>query len=50
LGQAGWAGPKHGKKIMARARYDPKYFSVGFGPRSQPMGEHEHDPFKAGTK
>jgi hypothetical protein len=59
LGRAWWAGPKHGKKARPRhgttrnnlvpGRHGPLY-RAGFGPRSRPMGGHEHDPFKAGTK
>jgi hypothetical protein len=45
------ARPRHGttRNILVSGRPDPIY-QVGFGPRSRPMGGHEHDPFKAGTK
>jgi hypothetical protein len=59
LGRAWWVGPKHRKKARPRhdttrnslvsGRHGPLY-RAGFGPRSRPMGGHEHDPFKAGTK
>jgi hypothetical protein len=59
LGRVWWAVPKHRKKARPRhgttrnnlvpGRHDPLY-RVGFGPRSRPMGGHEHDPFKADTK
>jgi hypothetical protein len=32
---SGWHGP---------------LYRAGFGPRSRPMGGHEHDPFNADTK
>jgi hypothetical protein len=41
--------PEARKKSTAQARHGPIY-RAGFGPRSRPMGRHEHDPFKAGTK
>jgi hypothetical protein len=62
LGRAWWTGPKHGKKHgpgtarhgtarnnLVPGRHGPLY-RAGFGPRSRPMGGHEHGSFKAGTK
>jgi hypothetical protein len=59
LGRVWWAGPKHVKKARPRhgtvqnnlvpGRHGPIY-RAGFGPRSRPMGGHEHGPFKTGTK
>jgi hypothetical protein len=37
------------KKRTAQARHGPIY-QARFGPRSRPMGGHEHGSFKAGTK
>jgi hypothetical protein len=48
-----WAGPggpaRSTKKNTAQTRHDLIY-RAGFGPRSRPMGGHEHDSFKSGTK
>jgi hypothetical protein len=58
LGRAWWAGlnqkkarPRHDTtwNNLVSGRHDPLY-RAGFGPRSRPMGGHEHCPFKAGTK
>jgi hypothetical protein len=45
------ARPRHGttRNILVSGQHGPIY-RAGFGPRSRPMGGHEHDPFKAGTK
>jgi hypothetical protein len=45
------ARPRHGttRNILVPGRYGPIY-RAGFGPRSRPLGGHEHDPFKADTK
>jgi hypothetical protein len=45
------ARPRHvtTQNILVPSRHDP-LFRAGFGPRSRPMGGHEHDPFKADTK
>jgi hypothetical protein len=43
--------PRHGttRNNLVPGRHGPLY-RAGFGPRSWPMGGHEHGPFKAGTK
>jgi hypothetical protein len=45
------ARPRHGtaRNNLVPGRHGPLY-RAGFGPRSRPMGGHEHGPFKAGTK
>jgi hypothetical protein len=45
------ARPRHDttRNILVPGRHDLIY-RVVFGPRSRPMGGHEHGPFKAGTK
>jgi hypothetical protein len=45
------ARPRHGttRNILVPGRHGTIY-QAGFGPRSWPMGGHEHDPFKADTK
>jgi hypothetical protein len=45
------ARPRHGtaRNNLVPVRHGPLY-RAGFGPRSHPMGGHEHDSFKADTK
>jgi hypothetical protein len=45
------AQARHGtaRNNLVSGRHGPLY-RVGFGPRSRPMGGHEHGPFKADTK
>jgi hypothetical protein len=45
------AQPRHGmaRNILVSGQHGPIY-QAGFGPRSRPMGGHEHDPFKAHTR
>jgi hypothetical protein len=45
------ARPRHdtSRNILVSGRHDPIYWA-GFGPKSRPMGGHEHGPFKADMK